>query len=95
LATSTISAKGWIVIPSELRKKYGLRPGDRVHVREEDGRIVLVPALKDPIRELRGMFKGGPSMTAELVAEHRREVEQDEREHEEWLARQAKRAHGG
>ena len=90
MATSTISAKGWVVIPSEVRKKFGLRPGDRVHVREEDGRIILIPALKDPIRELRGIFKGGPSMTAELVEEHRREVEHDEREHKEWLARQAK-----
>jgi AbrB family looped-hinge helix DNA binding protein len=95
VTTSTLSAKGWVVIPSELRKKYGLRPGDKVNVREEDGRIVVVPLLRDPIRELRGMFKGGPSMTVELVEEHRREVEQDEREVQNWMTRQSKRRNRG
>lgn len=95
VATSTISAKGWVVIPSELRKKHRLQPGDKVHIREEDGRIVLVPALKDPIRELHGIFSGGPSMLEELLAERRREIEQDEREHRDWLKRRSKSSRNG
>jgi len=94
VATTRLSAKGWVVIPSQIRKRYGLQPGDRVHVRDDDGQITLIPALKDPIRDLRGIFKGRPSMAADLVAEHRREVERDEREHKKWLARQVKSLNG-
>jgi len=30
--TSVLSEKGWVVIPQELRERYGLKKGDRVHV---------------------------------------------------------------
>ena len=90
MTITKISAKGWIVIPSELRRRYGLKPGDKMHVRDEHGRITLIPVLSDPIHELKGIFKGGPSLSAEVVAEHRREVEHDQRDHKKWLGRPAK-----
>ncbi len=54
----TISSKGWVVIPADLRKKYGLKPGDAVHVVDYGGVLMLVPAHKDPINEGRGLLKG-------------------------------------
>jgi bifunctional DNA-binding transcriptional regulator/antitoxin component of YhaV-PrlF toxin-antitoxin module len=38
MTVATISAKGWIVIPAELRKKHDLQPGSddpRVHCQRE------------------------------------------------------------
>ncbi len=75
----TISSKGWVVIPADLRKKYGLRPGDAVNVVDYGGVLALVPALDDPIRQARGVLKSSESLTAEVVEEHRREVEHDAR----------------
>jgi AbrB family looped-hinge helix DNA binding protein len=75
----TISSKGWVVIPAELRKKYGLKPGDAVNVIDYGGTLALVPALDDPVQAARGLLAGPESLTAELVDEHRREVERDER----------------
>ncbi len=74
----TISSKGWVVIPADLRKKYGLKPGDAVNVIDYGGVLALVPALKDPVKQSRGMFAGGPSLTEDLLDERRREVEAEE-----------------
>ncbi len=68
-----VSAKGWIVIPAELRRKYGIRPGDEVRIVDYGGLLGIVPALKRPVREARGLLEGGRSLTAALVEERRRE----------------------
>jgi AbrB family looped-hinge helix DNA binding protein len=73
----TISSKGWVVIPADLRKKYGLRPGDAVNIVDYAGVLALVPALKDPVRDAMGMFKSTKSVSAEVAEKHRQEVERD------------------
>ena len=73
----TISSKGWVVIPADLRKKYGLKPGDDVNIVDYGGVLSLVPAPKEPVREAMGMLSSAESVAAELVEEHLREVERD------------------
>jgi AbrB family looped-hinge helix DNA binding protein len=77
-----MSSKGWIVIPADLRKKYGLKPGDAVHVIDYGGVLMLVPALGDPIRQGLGLLAGGPSLTEDLLEERRRDLEAEERKFE-------------
>jgi AbrB family looped-hinge helix DNA binding protein len=60
-AVSTVTTKGQLVIPSKLRKKYGIRKGTRVAMIEEGTRIILQPLTKEYIRSLRGSLKGEPS----------------------------------
>ncbi len=74
-----LSSKGWIVIPADIRKKYGLRPGDEVHVIDYGGVISLVPALKDPINDSYGMLKGAELLLDDLLEQRRRELEAEER----------------
>ncbi len=69
----TISEKGWVVIPAELRKKYNLRPGTEVQVVDYGGVLALVPKLDDPIQQAAGMLKGSKSLTAVLLSEHHKE----------------------
>ena len=38
-----LSTKGQVVLPGPLRRKLGLRPGDPLDVKAENGRIVLTP----------------------------------------------------
>jgi AbrB family looped-hinge helix DNA binding protein len=38
-----VSTKGQVVLPGPVRRKLGLRPGDPLDVKAEDGRIVLTP----------------------------------------------------
>jgi AbrB family looped-hinge helix DNA binding protein len=71
--TATVSSKGWVVIPKDLRKKYGLEKGRRVQMVEYAHSLVLVPLSNDPVAALHGMLKDEPSLTADLLAEHARE----------------------
>lgn len=70
-----ISKKGWVVIPAELRKKYDLKPGDKVHVVDYGGVLSIVPVSEDPIQHAEGMLKGDGSLTEALLEEHRQEQE--------------------
>ncbi len=69
----SLSSKGWIVIPAELRKKYDLRPGSSVVLVDYGGVIAIVPALANPVEESAGLLKGGPSLTRALRQERQQE----------------------
>ncbi len=70
---STISEKGWVVIPAELRRKYNLQPGAEVSVVDYGGVLALVPVMARPTRQAAGMLKGRGSLTRAVLTEHRRE----------------------
>ncbi|NPV06823.1 MAG: AbrB/MazE/SpoVT family DNA-binding domain-containing protein [Anaerolineae bacterium] len=78
MAVLTVSSKGWIVIPAELRRKYGIEPGSRVRIVDYGGVLALVPVAKDPVRQGAGMLKPKHSLTEALLAEHRAELGSDD-----------------
>lgn len=75
----TISAEGSVVIPEEIRKKYGWKQGDKVHLIDFAGRVAIAPVAEDPAAAGWGMLKGGPSMTEGLLEDRRWELEREER----------------
>lgn len=61
---STISSKGQLTLPQEIRKRLGLERGDRVEFVEEEGRTVIRPARTEanPFEKfigIAGSFPGG------------------------------------
>ena len=68
---TTVSTKGQLVIPAEIRTSLGLKPGTRVAVHMEGSRIILEPISKKLVAKLRGITKGGSSMADELQRERR------------------------
>lgn len=55
MAVSTMTSKGQITIPIEIRRQLGLQTGDRLHFRVgENGRIEVWPAEKPEYRRLLG-----------------------------------------
>jgi len=80
MATTTVSSKGQIVIPRQLREKHRLTSGVRLQITETDEGLVLAP-IKRPrstVREsgwraLRGSAKGTDALKQHLE-EHRREA---------------------
>jgi AbrB family looped-hinge helix DNA binding protein len=80
MATVTVSSKGWVVIPAELRRKYGWKPGHRVRVVDYGGVISLMPVLRNPEDEGMGILKGpGGSLLTELKRERAKERRRDQR----------------
>jgi AbrB family looped-hinge helix DNA binding protein len=62
--SSTISSKGQITVPQEIRKRLGLVPGDRVEFVIEEDRTVIRPARSEgnPFEKFIGIadpFPGG------------------------------------
>lgn len=67
---STISAKGWVVIPAELRRKYHLSPGTKVEIVDNHGALTIIPITVDLIEkgEVNGAVKR-TSLSSDLVEE--------------------------
>ncbi len=54
--TVTVSPKYQMVIPREIRKSMGIKPGVRFQVLQYENRIELIPIRT--IKEMRGFLKG-------------------------------------
>ena len=56
--SSTISSKGQVTVPVEVRHRLGLKTGDKVDFAFEDGRTVLRPVRpeKNPFEEFVGIL---------------------------------------
>lgn len=72
-----LSEKGQVLIPKPMRRKLGLKPGGKVHLSEEKGRLVLSPVPADPIAAAAGFLEGDYSLTADLRREHREELRRE------------------
>ncbi len=73
---TTVSSKGQVVIPAELREQLGLEKGTAATWKEEDGRLVLTPITERRISEIMGFLKpnpGEPSAFEESFVERERE----------------------
>jgi AbrB family looped-hinge helix DNA binding protein len=54
---TTITHKGQIVIPAEIRRKYHIRPGQKFSVHDVGGEIRLVPLKTLSVEEAKGWLK--------------------------------------
>lgn len=56
MSTATLTTKGQITIPADVRRSLNVEAGDRVEfVQVEPGRFELIAATRS-VRELKGMF---------------------------------------
>lgn len=55
--TAKVSSKYQIVIPKRVREELGLRPGDRLLIAVEDGKVVMRLRPRSYAQHLRGLHK--------------------------------------
>ena len=76
----TITEKGTVTIPAEIREKYRLGKGSRVEFVETDEGVLLVPVI--PLEDLFGADKTATEtvhqMVRELQEERRKEASEEE-----------------
>jgi AbrB family looped-hinge helix DNA binding protein len=53
-----ITTRGQITIPIEIRKKLGVKDGDKVVFLEEQGRIVMENAVRVALKDVQDAFRG-------------------------------------
>ena len=83
LDSATVTSKGQLVVPSRIRRRFGIKPGTRVNFLEEGNRIIFQPVTREYINSFRGMFKQKPgekSVVQELLEERRAERDRENRE---------------
>jgi len=73
---TTATIKGQIVIPSSVRRKFGIKEGTRIQIEadEKTHHIILTPITREYIFSLRGKYMGKGLMKT-LMEERRREKE--------------------
>ena len=77
-----ITLRGQITIPAPIRKRLGVRDGDKVIFIEENGRIIMENAAMIALKTAQGAFSGEAERlgvkteqdVVDLVKEVRREV---------------------
>ena len=78
-AATRITTKGQVVIPKALRERLHWRPGTRLEVEAVPGGALQLRVVDDdPVERASGFLTEGDPI-ADLEAEHRAEVEADER----------------
>lgn len=75
----TVSGKGQIVIPREVRKRLQIVPGRKLLIKVEGDSAVMTPMPDDPIEHFCGIFKEGASLTGGLLEERRKERYDEDR----------------
>jgi AbrB family looped-hinge helix DNA binding protein len=78
----TIGKRFTIVVPRSIRKKLGLREGQKALVRTEGQQVVVEPLTEDPYKVL-----------AETLGDLRYSESRYEKKAEEWLKRVARPRH--
>ena len=88
MAVSIVSAKGWVVIPKEIRDRFGLKKGSRVRFVEDWGVLRVIPEPEGPmeaIEALYGKYADGPSLTEDLLKDRAWELEKEDQEYERFF----------
>ncbi len=70
-------AKGQVVIPAEVRGRFGIQSGILLELTVVDDHIELRPLPRDPVAAFCGSLARGESLADGLMTEHRAEVELD------------------
>jgi AbrB family looped-hinge helix DNA binding protein len=53
-----VTSKGQVTIPIEIRKKLGIKNGDKILFVEESGRIYMMNSSMDALRKVQREFAG-------------------------------------
>jgi len=72
---TTVTVKGQIVIPSNLRRKFGIKKGTQVFIYDRDGEIVIKPITDEYLRKMAGMTGTKGKLLKALKEEKTKEKE--------------------
>ncbi len=70
---SVVTTKGQVVIPSRLRRKFGIKKGTQVSLYERDGEIVIRPITNEYIQSLAGITGTKGKLLKALMREKTKE----------------------
>ena len=72
---SVVTVKGQVVIPSRLRRKFGIKKGTQVYLYDRDGEIVIRPVTDEYLQGLAGVTGTKGKLLKALLEEKAKERE--------------------
>ena len=69
---AVVTSKGQIVIPAEIRKKYGITKGTRISFVEVKGNLIMQPINEAFIESLEGCLKDRKPSLSEVLRRERK-----------------------
>jgi len=73
---TAVTKRGQTVVPSEIRKRYGIADGARLVWLDDGQTIKVVPVTEDPVKALRGRGRG-EKLTERLLAERKEDRDRE------------------
>ena len=75
METAVVTTKGQIVVPSKIRKKFGIKKGTRIAFIERGGKLIIQPLDKSYFESMAGILGTNGDMLKELMEDKKRERE--------------------
>ncbi len=75
METSIVTVKGQVVIPSRIRKKFGIKLGTKIHFSDEGKEIKMIPITPEMIESNIGFLGTKGKLLKALMEEKKRERE--------------------
>ena len=72
---AVVTVKGQVVIPSKLRRRFGIKKGTQVYMYENDDTIVIKPITDEYIQKMAGMAGTKGKLLKALMEEKAKERE--------------------
>ena len=75
-----MSSKGQVVLPAEVRRKYGLAAGAELDLVDAGDHLVVWPAAVDPVIRLKGLLAAAPgerSLVAALLESRKADLRRE------------------
>jgi bifunctional DNA-binding transcriptional regulator/antitoxin component of YhaV-PrlF toxin-antitoxin module len=80
IASSTLSQKGWLVIPQEFRRRHRMKKGDKLRLIDCGTFIAIVPPGSSPIARGLSSLPYKMAMTDELIESRLADLVREERD---------------
>jgi AbrB family looped-hinge helix DNA binding protein len=78
-AVITVSGRGQIVIPREIRKRLHIVSGKKLVIKVEGDSAVMTPLPDDPVEHFCGIFREETSLTEALLDQRRKDRDEEDK----------------
>ncbi|MBI3755354.1 MAG: AbrB/MazE/SpoVT family DNA-binding domain-containing protein [Deltaproteobacteria bacterium] len=79
MSTVTMSSKGQIVVPKEIRDALKIKPKQKIFLKVVEDHAEIIPLPEDTVKGFCGIFEKGTSLTAALLRERKKEARLEEK----------------
>ena len=75
METSVVTVKGQVVVPANIRRKFGIKKGTKIAFIEQNGKLIIQPLDKNYFESLAGILGTEGKMLKSLMEDKKRERE--------------------